>query len=131
MELYFKGGDKAKNVEELFELFFSNEKKTFPQTFYDKELHSTQCYTVYGRSFHDIFCVVKTYFPDTTEEEFIKLLKTKILYIFYCSDVKHPVIRIAKYRQKKTVVSKLLGSYNYVTDLGGHSIDSLSKIFED
>lgn len=69
---------KPNTIDKLLKLIYS---KKFPpstlysvNTYYDKDCKQLQCNKGW-RSFDDLYCIVKTYFPSTTE----KILMTRLL----------------------------------------------------
>lgn len=93
MSIYFKGGEKAKNVKELLELGFvekwnhpyGKDIYKFCKTFKDEGCWAID-FKIARRSFKDLFEIAKTYFPKITKEEFAYILLNQIpqMYSFYC-----------------------------------------------
>ena len=73
--IYFKDGEKAKNIKELIVLLYSGEDRIlehFPgcsETFSDEKLKKRQCSEGKDRSFDDLLEITKTCFPVTIRIE--------------------------------------------------------------
>ena len=93
--IYFEGGDKAKNLQELLELGFSYYAAycapgmyKFKHTFLDKECTRHDCWYA-RRSFGDLLEITQTYFPETTEEDlaYSLIYKLKDSYARLCHEI--------------------------------------------
>jgi len=102
--IYFKGGDKAKNLKELLNLGFScfagygcrPDFAKFTTTYYDKGCTGIYQSTVARRSFQDLLEIAKTYFPKTTEEQLAYHLffRIKNIHVRYCCTINRVVFYI-------------------------------------
>lgn len=86
--IYFKGGNKAKTVEELLLNGFSYPRCSiykFQPTYKNKNMRGLQCKGA-RRSFKDLVAIVKTYFPKATKEQIAFVLVNDIPFIraFHC-----------------------------------------------
>jgi len=105
MAIYFKGGESAKTLEELFCLGFTfrshfdyfGDIKKFVPTFLDAECTIPQDFGS-RRSFYDLLKIAKTYFPKTTEEGIAYFLFYKLENMFarYCPDIDRVVFYVRK-----------------------------------
>lgn len=74
VKIYFKGGNKARDVKELFELLISkHDEWHFEKTYFDLEFTKPQCHRG-RRSFSDLCLIAKTYFPDIDIKDVAKIL---------------------------------------------------------
>ena len=95
-----------KNIKELLLGLFSYHPNTDISkniaTYYDPECTVMQCASGRNRSFTDVYALVLTYYPETKIEDLIYELATlevidnegnkKMLYNFFCPDIKKPVM---------------------------------------
>jgi len=122
MAIYFKGGDKATSIKDLLDKGFSVDQYgwyKFLSTYKTNEFLVQECH-VARRSYYDLFEICKTYFPDTTEEDFLDTLLSMhvggILTCVFCYDIKkvvwfkHPNYLMGNYEKNTTGIDDL--SYN-------------------
>lgn len=75
--IYFKDGEKAKNISELISIGYSRGSNRFKETFFDKKLTKEECHEA-RRSFTALLEICQTYFPNTTAGELAnELIKNK------------------------------------------------------
>lgn len=98
MKIYFKGGEKAKTLKELFSIGFCVDGGythfdykyiyKFKPTYKNKSLSNLECKEAY-RSFPDLYKIAQTYFPDASKEEVAYIILNKIdyMYCIYCNDI--------------------------------------------
>ena len=132
MNIYLKLTEQPETIEELLKALFSvaanhNDRLLNIETYYDKECTKIQCIRAKFRSFEDIFDIVNTYFPNTSEEDVMKsllFLKLKSrfgsrLYFYptYCRTICRPVclyyenIMANPFNNKKAEEGKILKSW--------------------
>lgn len=81
--IYFKEEKKSKTLKELFLNNLYGGK--FFKTYYDEECTRLQCH-IARRSVNDLYRIAKTYFPDVTLKEVLKVI-TENFMCFYCSTI--------------------------------------------
>jgi hypothetical protein len=90
-KLYFRNGKSASSLKELIDLLYREDngirQVTARTTYCDEKCEVAECYSA-RRSFEDLLAISRTYFPETTEVELMKVLKELDMSFWYCSDIK-------------------------------------------
>lgn len=84
VKIYFKYGDTAESLEDLFRIGFRYD--FFAETFKDKDLSIQECHSA-RRSFGDLCKIARTYFPDATDEEVAHIITTEYS-SFFCPGIR-------------------------------------------
>lgn len=83
------------------------------------------------RSFEDLLTLARTYFPDTTEEELMKVLKSIRIKFYFCNQIKKAVFHFVGSNYGATLTTNnfyTLPAVGYAN--GTYTRDDLSKIYE-
>ena len=72
MKIYLKTKKKFETIQELLQLLFSCEKSGYISnvaTYANEECTTIQCSAGRNRSFKEVYYIVNTYFPKTTQKK--------------------------------------------------------------
>lgn len=120
-KLYVKIDKKrGEKPEEFFDRLYKLEYIT---TYYNKDCTNTHD-GGNGRSFNDLYCVFKTYFPKISQKQLIKIIYNKCknnknIYLLYCNDINKIVVYLGAwyYCDDKILFNKSVMNYNgYITN---------------
>lgn len=88
----------------------------FKKTYFDINLTKTQCFQA-NRSFEDLHTVIKTYYPNCSEEHLAKQIEKLLRYnkklkLLYCTDINKWVFMNIIYMSNSSNKYKYLYNYN-------------------
>lgn len=127
--IYFKDGDKATDLYDLFKIAYNGNKRTlFPITYSDAALTKKQCHKA-RRSFGDLVEISKTYFPDVTPGEVASLLIELDLCCFVCSDIEKLVF--VNYHDTKGCCADSIDDYGVNDGYSYKDIINLSNKYKN
>lgn len=120
-KLYVKIDKKrGEKPEEFFDRLYCNLGDTVIKTYYDKECkihHSIGD----GRSFNDLYCIFKTYFPKISQKQLMKIIYNKCknnnsLNLIYCNDINKIVLYCGNWSYSKKLFNNSVYNYQgYIT----------------
>lgn len=89
-KIYFKKGNEAKDLKELM-IFLFEDGGYSVETYHNENFTNIQCYSGSRRSFEDLLAISNTYYPNTTEEQLMKVLIDIEIKFYHCGDIKKVV----------------------------------------
>jgi hypothetical protein len=90
-KIYYKEGKDIKTKKEYLFSFFPNESDRYFKATYYVDNDRIQCYPTKGRSFMDIYWLMKSKFKTITKGELARMLLDKRnsnIRIYYCDEIK-------------------------------------------
>lgn len=134
-KLYIKPvhGFEINNVEDLIDVVYSYERMPHERsalarsTYVDKQCTKIDCSRA-RRSFEDLLCLTKTYFPSATECDLMRALKNQNLYFDFCRDIHKIVfVRHTNYRSLQSNTFTQLNPTYYAADT--YTVELLENIY--